>query len=138
MWFHIDPASGTPIYLQIVEQVKQAVAGGILRTGQRLPATRDLAIELAVNPNTVVKAYQTLEREGLIELPRGRGAFVAGPSSHGPEERLALLRPAVERLVGESYRLGCEEDEVVALVREGIRAARHKRADATRGEEDGR
>ena len=72
MWFHIDPASGTPIYLQIVEQVKQAVTGGVLRTGQRLPATRDLAIELAVNPNTVVKAYQTLEREGLIELPRGR------------------------------------------------------------------
>ncbi|MGE5597981.1 MAG: GntR family transcriptional regulator [Bacteroidota bacterium] len=120
MWFHIDPSSGTPIYLQIVEQVKQAVAGGVLKPGQRLPATRDLAIELAVNPNTVVKAYQALEREGLIVLPRGRGAFIAESPQHAPEERLVLLRPSVERLVAEAYRLGCTADDVLALLRENL------------------
>lgn len=130
MWFHIDPSSGTPIYLQIVEQVKQAVAGGTLRAGQRLPATRDLAIELAVNPNTVVKAYQTLEREGLIELPRGRGAFVANKPGAEHAERLILLQPAVERLVAEAFRLGCAEAEVHALVQASLSAARVKRAQA--------
>src|SRR5512145_1360249 len=109
MWFHIDPASGTPIYLQLADQVKQAVAGGVLKTGQRLPATRDLAIELAVNPNTVVKAYQALEREGVVELPRGKGAFVASRAEAGGRERIALLKPTVERLVAEAYRLGLNE-----------------------------
>ncbi len=130
MWFHIDPSSGTPIYLQIVEQVKQAVAGGVLQHGQRLPATRDLALELAVNPNTVVKAYQTLEREGLIELPRGRGAFVAGGRAAVPEERLALLRPAVDRLIAEAYRLNCSDAEVIDLVRTGLTAAEERRTQA--------
>lgn len=130
MWFHIDPSSGTPIYLQIVDQVKQAVAGGVLQVGQRLPATRDLAVELAVNPNTVVKAYQTLEREGLIELPRGRGAFVTAKPRAEHAERLSLLQPAVERLVAEAYRLGCSNVEVLALVQAGLSAAEAKRAQA--------
>lgn len=130
MWFHIDPSSGTPIYLQIVEQVKQAAAGGVLRPGQRLPATRDLAVELAVNPNTVVKAYQVLEREGLIELPRGRGAFVTGGPRAKHAERLALLQPAVERLAAEAYRLGCTDAEVMSQVEAGLAAAAEKRAQA--------
>jgi len=128
MWFHIDPSSGTPIYLQITDQVKQAVAGGVLRPGQRLPATRDLAIDLAVNPNTVVKAYQTLEREGLIELPRGRGAFVAASTQSGIEERLAFLEPAVDRLVAEAYRLGCADAEVLDLLKKRLATAMGKRA----------
>ncbi len=128
MWFHIDPSSGTPIYLQIVEQVKQAVAGGVLHPGQRLPATRDLAVELAVNPNTVVKAYQTLEREGLIELPRGRGAFVASGPRTKHAERLVLLQSTVERLVAEAYRLGCSDADVLSLVQAGLAAAEEKRA----------
>ena len=136
MWFHIDPSSGTPIYLQIVDQVKQAVAGGILRPGQRLPATRDLAIDLAVNPNTVVKAYQVLEREGLIVLPRGRGAFVAEQPAAAPPERLALIRPSVDRLVAEAYRLGCGEEELVSLLRESMRAAEAGRAKAAKGDGD--
>ncbi|MCL6614889.1 MAG: GntR family transcriptional regulator [Firmicutes bacterium] len=135
MWFHIDPSSGTPIYLQIVDQVKQAVAGGVLRPGERLPSTRDLAIELAVNPNTVVKAYQVLEREGVIEIPRGRGAFVAAVAKVGSEEeRARLLRPSVDRLVAEAYRLGCTEEEVLAMVRSGLASARERRARTT-GEE---
>ncbi|MGE5528297.1 MAG: GntR family transcriptional regulator [Patescibacteria group bacterium] len=132
MWFHIDPASGTPIYLQIVEQVKQAVAGGVLRPGQRLPGTRDLAIELAVNPNTVVKAYQALEREGLIELPRGRGAFIAAGPRPGPEENLRLLAPAVERLVAEAYRLGCSDAAVLSLLEKTLARTRARRTGAAK------
>ncbi len=128
MWFHIDPASGTPIYLQLVEQVKQAVAGGVLKAGQRLPATRDLAIELAINPNTVVKAYQALEREGVVELPRGKGAFVASRTVSSTGNGSALLRPTVERLVAEAYRLGLSDSEVLSVVRESLREAELQRS----------
>ncbi|NLG83112.1 MAG: GntR family transcriptional regulator [Firmicutes bacterium] len=132
MWFHLDPSGGTPIYLQIVDQIKQAVAGGILRPGERLPSTRDLAIELAVNPNTVIKAYQVLEREGIIEIPRGRGAFVAAsPRVGSEEERARTLRASVERLVAEAYRLGCADEEVIAMVRSALAAARARRAGRT-------
>jgi GntR family transcriptional regulator len=136
MWFHIDPASGAPIYLQLVEQVKQAVVGGVLRAGQRLPATRDLAIELAVNPNTIVKAYQALEREGVIELPRGKGAFVASRAEGRGGQGLALLRPSVERLVAEAYRLGVNEAEVLSVIRDGLREARERRAKGSDGGDD--
>ena len=128
MWFHIDPSSGTPIYLQIADQVNQVMAGGVLQPGQRLPATRDLAIDLAINSNMVVKAYQTLEREGLIELPRGRGAFVAASTQSGLEERLALLEPTVNRLVTEAYRLGCADAEVLDLIKKRLETALERRA----------
>lgn len=134
MWFHIDPSSGTPIYRQIVDQVKQAVAGGVLLTGQRLPATRDLAVELAINPNTVVKAYQVLELEGVIELPRGRGAFIAGRPTHASAERQVLLNAAVDRLVAEAFRLGCRDEEVLQLVEKALRLAGERRARAGKEE----
>jgi GntR family transcriptional regulator len=137
MWFHIDPASGTPIYLQLVDQVKQAVAGGVLKTGQRLPATRDLAIELAVNPNTVVKAYQALEREGVVELPRGKGAFVASRAEASGRERIALLKPTVERLVAEAYRLGLSESQVLSMVRDSLRESGTQRGQGSDGDDDG-
>lgn len=122
MWFHIDPSSATPIYLQIVEQVRRAVADGALRPGQRLPATRELAVELAINPNTVVKAYQVLERQGLIKLPRGLGAFVAEPAppAADPARALEQLRPAVENLAAQARLLGCDADEVLAMVRSAL------------------
>lgn len=137
MWFQIDPASGTPIYLQLVDQVKQAVAGGVLKTGQRLPATRDLAIELAVNPNTIVKAYQALEREGVIELPRGKGAFVAARTVSGGKERISMLKPTVDRLVAEAYRLGLSESEVLSIVRDGLHESGIQRAKDSDGAVDG-
>lgn len=108
MWFHLDPSSGLPIYRQLVDQVKQAVVGGVLRPGDRLPSVRDLAVDLAINPHTVAKAYQELEREGVITVPRGKGAFIAelGEGALPPrQEREALLGAAIERLVAEAYRL---------------------------------
>ena len=65
MILHLNPSSGVPVYLQLQAQVKQAVAAGALRTGEALPSTRKLAAELRINPNTVARAYQDLERDGV-------------------------------------------------------------------------
>jgi GntR family transcriptional regulator len=76
--FKPNPASGVPIYLQLMEQVKHNVETGALRPGEQLPGIRPLAEELVINPNTVAKAYRELEHEGVIELRHGAGAFVSG------------------------------------------------------------
>ena len=119
MWFRIDPSSGVPIYRQLADQVKQGVAGGLLKPGDRLPSVRDLALELTVNPHTVAKSYQELEREGVIELPRGKGAFIASgrvaPPSRAEGER--ILAQSIERLADEAYRLGFPPGEVLEMVR---------------------
>jgi GntR family transcriptional regulator len=72
-----NPASGVPIYLQLMERVKHAIETGALKAGDQLPGIRPLAEELVINPNTVAKAYRELEHEGVIELRQGAGAFVA-------------------------------------------------------------
>src|SRR5688572_22831055 len=77
MLFRPNPASGVPIYLQLMEQVKHAIETGALRPGDQLPGIRPLAEELVINPNTVAKVYRELEHEGMIELRHGAGAFVS-------------------------------------------------------------
>src|SRR5256885_15883826 len=77
MLLHLNPSSGVPVYLQLESQVKQAVAAGALRTGDTLPSTRKLAAELRINPNTVARAYQDLERDGVTLSVPGGGTFVA-------------------------------------------------------------
>ena len=78
MMFRPNAASGVPIYLQLMEQVKHAIETGALRPGDQLPGIRPLAEELVINPNTVAKAYRELEHDGVIELRHGAGAFVTG------------------------------------------------------------
>ena len=80
MLFRINPSLGTPIYLQLMEQVRHAIEIGALRAGEQLPGIRPLAEELVINPNTVAKAYRELEHEGVLELRHGAGAFVSGRS----------------------------------------------------------
>src|SRR5512132_4082212 len=77
MFFRPNPSLGTPIYLQLMEQVKHAIETGALRPGEQLPGIRPLSEELVMHPNTVAKAYRELEHEGVIELRQGAGAFVA-------------------------------------------------------------
>src|SRR5881392_3017410 len=96
MLFRPNPALGTPIYLQLMEQVKHAVETGALRAGDQLPGIRPLAEELVVNPNTVAKAYRELEHEGVIELRHGAGAFVAAaPKGRKPADKVRLAQPIV-------------------------------------------
>src|SRR5258706_5015970 len=78
-----NPASGVPIYLQLMEQVKHAIETGALRPGDQLPGIRPLAQELVMNPNTVAKVYRELEHEGVIELRHGSGAYVAQRANAG-------------------------------------------------------
>lgn len=85
-----------PVYLQLIEQVKHAVATGILVPGDQLPGMRRVAEELVINPNTVAKAYRELEHDGWIELRHGAGAFVAQGPAH--RDRVALLSEASERV----------------------------------------
>lgn len=128
MWLHIDPSSGTPIYRQIVDQVRQAVASGVLRPGDRLPSVRELAVELAVNPNTIAKAYQELERDGVIETPRGKGSYVADREhTLSPEERMRQFSDGVDRLVADAYRLRIDLEEAVRLFRDRLTEAERRR-----------
>lgn len=130
MWFHIDPSSGTPIYRQISDQVRQAVASGVLRAGEKLPSVRDLSVELAVNPNTIAKAYQELEREGVIETPRGKGSFVADRQQALPQtERERQYREAADRLVADAYRLRIDRQKAMEIFAERLEEAERGRSD---------
>lgn len=94
----IDPASHVPIYLQIVAYIRQAVAAGVYRPGEMLPSLRALALDLTVNPNTVQRAYDQLEREGLVRSRRGVGLFVAsGGTRAARNESEAAVREAFAR-----------------------------------------
>jgi GntR family transcriptional regulator len=85
--FTLNPSSGVPIYRQIQDQIRLRIASGLLRPGEQLPTVRALAVELSVNPNTVIKAYNELEREKVLTTEQGTGTFVAPPPPTGiPEE----------------------------------------------------
>jgi len=96
-----NPASGVPIYLQLMEQVKHAIETGALRAGEQLPGIRPLAEELVINANTVAKAYRELEHEGVIELRHGAGAFVSANSR--PKKATETLR-AGQAVVADAVR----------------------------------
>ncbi len=115
----VHPGDEIPIYRQVVRQVTDAIAGGRLKPGDKLPSHRDLAEQLVIAPLTVKKAYDELEREGLIETQRGRGTFVSErlPVA-GPRERRERLRDAAQRLVSQAAIAGVPLSQVVELLRE--------------------
>ncbi|MFZ5596557.1 MAG: GntR family transcriptional regulator [Bacillota bacterium] len=122
MWLRVDPGRGVPIYLHVKDQIKNSVAGGVLAPGEQLPSVRDLALQLSINPNTISKAYQELEHEGVVYTLRGRGTFVAEPASTLSDlERSRRLDEAVEKLFLEAYHLRCKPEEILAAVRKKMR-----------------
>ncbi len=109
----IDPRSEEPIFEQIAYAVKQAVARGDLASGDRLPSVRELARDLTVNPNTVVRAYELLAHDGVVTRRQGAGCFVSGASSVvARTERRRLLDELVDRTVTEAFHLGFGPDEI--------------------------
>jgi GntR family transcriptional regulator len=120
--FRLDPGSGVPTYLQLVRQVKQAMRLGLLEPGDRLPTVREVVARLAVNPNTVSKAYRELEREGLTGGRPGQGTFVlrslAGPSL----KRHAALRRGLVRWLASARAAGLDEESIAALISDTVRA----------------
>jgi len=122
LWFHVDPSSGVPIYLQILNQVKRAAASGMLKPGDQMPSVRELATELTVNPNTIAKAYRELERDGVIKTVRGVGTFVAETEVKiVHEERVKVIYNAIDKVLVEAHYLGFNENEVRQFIDDRIR-----------------
>ena len=122
MWFDIDPRSSTPIYLQLVQGVKEAIARGILQAGDRMPTVREIASELRINPNTIAKAYQRLEQEGYIETMRSRGTFVAAtPIRLDTESSYTKLAEHMQAMLVEAYHQGISHAELEHFFIESLR-----------------
>ncbi len=113
MWFRIDASLGMPIYLQIVGQVEDAADRGILCPGDRLPSIRDVAVEAAVNPNTVAHAYRILEQRGVVETRRGQGTFLL---DHQRVGELGEIIPHIDRLLDAARQHGVGDHDVLRLV----------------------
>src|SRR5205085_11122776 len=114
--FHLDSRSGVPAYLQLVQQVRQAVRLGILGPGDQLPTVKEVVAMLTINPNTVLHAYRQLDLEGLVEGRRGVGTFVAAGSAPPPVDDLKGLRAALERWVGRARAAGLDDESIRALL----------------------
>jgi len=127
MIFQIDFKSGTPVYLQLVEQIRHAAASGGLRTGEPLPSIRPLAEELRVNRNTVAKAYAELENQGVIETVAGRGCFLKAVGSPLTKSaRNDLLVQEIDRTVVAAHHLQISDAELLALVKKRLEAFERK------------
>ena len=122
--FSLDGRSGVSPYLQVVQQVRQALRLGLLREGDQLPTVKDVVARLAINPNTVLKAYRELERDGLVAARPGIGTFVtrsltdASLSAHEP------LRRELARWLAKARRAGLDEESIEALFSNSFREAR--------------
>src|SRR5579862_317454 len=121
--FHLDSRSGVSPYLQLVQQVRHALRLGLLREGEQLPTVKDVVARLAINPNTVLKAYRELEYEGLVSARPGIGTFVtktlsdASLAAHGP------LRQDLQRWFAKARRAGLDDESIEALFRDTFRSA---------------
>ncbi len=114
--FRIDPRSGgVPPYQQLVQQVRQALRVGWLRVGDQLPTVRDAVVQLAINPNTVLKAYRELEYEGLVVGRPGQGTFVVKTLADESLRSHAALRRSLERWFASAVEAGLDDDSIVAL-----------------------
>ncbi|MGW7362582.1 GntR family transcriptional regulator [Streptomyces sp. NPDC054841] len=111
--YRIDRRSGIATYVQIVQQTKQALRLGLLEPGDRLPTAREVVEATAINPNTVLKAYRELEREGLVEARRGLGTFVRKSLGGGPAD--SPLRGELADWAARARAAGLERDDVAAL-----------------------
>ena len=120
--FHLESRSGVSPYLQIVQQVRQALRVGMLREGDQLPTVKEVVGQLAINPNTVLKAYRELEHEGLASARPGVGTFVTG--SLGAESIAAQgpLRQALQRWIVKARRAGLDDESIEALFRDSFRS----------------
>jgi len=117
MFFAIEFSDGLAIYEQIVRQVKYAVAAGALKPGELIPSVRELARELAINPNTVARAYRELQGDRVLDTVRGTGLEVAsGAAERCRNERIKLIRARVKQVLAEAKRSGLDAAELRALV----------------------
>ena len=115
--FQLSQDSGVPAYLQLAQQVKQAIRMGALDVGDKLPTVKEVVAEVAVNPNTVMKAYWQLEHEGLVEGRQGVGTFVASRPAGPPPAIQHRLARNLERWVQAAREAGLDDDGIESMVR---------------------
>jgi GntR family transcriptional regulator len=121
--FHLDARSGVAPYRQLIHQVRNALRLGLLREGDQLPKVKDVVAGLAINPNTVLKAYRELEYEGLVAARPGIGTFVTGTLDGGPLAAHEPLRRDLQRWVAKARRAGLDDESIEALFDSTFRSA---------------
>ena len=116
-FFQVDPHGGAPLYLQLTEQIKRAIAVGALAPGERLPTVKGLALDLKLNANTVARVYRELEREGVIATAPGRGSFVSQNGALNDARRVAtdVATRGVDEAVRQARALGITHTEVRSI-----------------------
>jgi GntR family transcriptional regulator len=118
--FRLSSKSGVSAYLQIAKQVRQAMQLGLLRPGDQLPTVKEVVGTLAINPNTVLKAYQLLEQQGLVEGRQGQGTFVTAALPGPSPTQQASLRRGLDRWLHAAFDAGLDADGVTAMVDEHL------------------
>ena len=128
--FRVDGRSGVPPYLQLVQQVRQALRMGVLTVGDQLPTVREVVAAVAVNPNTVLKAYRDLEREGLVQARAVQGTFVASLPPGPPPGTHSRLGRSLAHWVREARESGLDDESIESLLRVTLRADSAATADS--------
>ena|SRR5664280_1473995 len=123
--FRLDRHSGVPTYRQLVDQVRQSLRLGLLRPGDQLPTVRDVVKQIAINPNTVHRAYRELEHQGLTEGRPGSGTFIKRSLSKVPDEQPVLLR-SLEAWITSARKAGLGDEAIAALLAEAMRSTVRK------------
>jgi GntR family transcriptional regulator len=121
--FHLDSRSGVAPYQQLIQQVRQALRLGLLREGEQLPTVKEVVGRLAINPNTVLKAYRELEHTGLVAARPGVGTFVTGTLGGGSLAAHGPLRQDLQRWLAKARRAGLDDESIEALFQTTFRAA---------------
>jgi GntR family transcriptional regulator len=129
--FRLEPATGVPTYLQLVHQVEQALRLGYLKPGDQLPKVRDVVATLAINPNTVLKAYRELETKGLASGRPGQGTFIQATFAQAALPKLNELRGSLLGWLADADTAGLDEDWIVALFTSALRDFRERRASSS-------
>ena len=124
--FHLSASSGVPAYLQLVEQIRQALRMGSLTVGDKLPTVKEVVAEVAVNPNTVMKAYWELEHEGLVEGRQGVGTFIVRRPSGPPPGTQVRLSRGLDRWVQTARAQGLDDESIESMLRDTLRKSRLK------------
>ena len=117
-WVQISSGSNEPIYSQVVTQISRAIAQGLISPGDKLPAVRNLAAELVINPNTVARAYTILEQQGLVTTKTGSGTYATDPRLRDKDvSQLNILNDRVDNIITQGLNLGLGHEEILELVR---------------------
>jgi len=121
IWIQISPGSSEPVYIQVAQQISEAIAKGQLASGDKLPAVRKLAAELVINPNTVARAYSRLEQAGLVTTKTGSGTFVADPKLRRADAAdINILAERIDTLITRGLNLGLNAQDLIEIFKARI------------------